>query len=435
MKMSEKTKKEILDLVERYHGQTRKELPPDKVPVSGKVYDAEELKNLVEASLEGWWTEGRFNSLFEKKLRDLLGIKHVLTTNSGSSALLIALSTLSSKKLGERRIKAGDEVITAAAAFPTTVNPIIQVDAVPVFVDVELGNYNVRAEDIESAITPKTKAIVLAHTLGNPFELGKVKRICEENKLWLVEDNCDALGSKYDGRYTGTFGDMASLSFYPAHHITTAEGGALLTNSPELYKIARSVRDWGRDCSCPTGKDDTCGKRFSWKLGDLPYGYDHKYTYSEIGYNLKMTDIQAAIGVAQMDKLEGFTKKRRENYDYLYEKMKEFSDHFILPEETGNSEPSWFGFILTIRDERIDRKDLMEYLNANGIGTRLLFCGNIIRQPSFKDNDVLYRKAGKLENTDIIMNRSFWIGVYHGLGREQLDHACQKLRDYIKLHP
>jgi CDP-6-deoxy-D-xylo-4-hexulose-3-dehydrase len=355
----------------------------------------------------------------------------VLLVNSGSSANLIALKTLTSLKLKERRIKPGDEVITVAAGFPTTINPIIQCNAVPVFLDIDIPSYNIKIEDLEKALSAKTKAVMIAHTLGNPFNVKKVTEFCKKHNLWLVEDNCDALGSKYNGKFTGTFGDIASSSFYPAHHITTGEGGAVYTNNSALYHIARSFRDWGRDCWCATGHDNTCKKRFKWQLGKLPFGYDHKYIYSETGYNLKMTDIHAALGVAQMDKLNIFIAKRRENFSYLLSKMAEFKKYFILPEETLGTEPSWFGFLLTIKDSSINKNDLMQYLNDNGIATRLLFSGNITRQPYFVDQKISYRQIGNLENTDRAMNDTFWVGVYHGLSKGHLDYMVGKFREYF----
>ena len=427
----QKIKNKIITLVKQYYKLTKKSIPYNKTPISGKVYNEKELLNLVEASLKGWWTEGEWNQKFENKLKNFLGMKFCLTVNSGSSANLVALKTLTSVKLGEKRIKNGDEIITAAACFPTTVNPIIQVGAVPVFVDIDLGTYNAKVEEIKRAITPRTKAIFLAHTLGNPFNLNKIKVLCKKNNLWLIEDNCDALGSKYKGKYTGTFGDLSTLSFYPAHHITTAEGGAVLMNKPLFYKIARSIRDWGRDCWCPTGKDNTCQKRFNWQLGKLPYGYDHKFTFSEIGYNLKMIDLQAAIGVAQMDKLSSFIEKRKANFRYLYDKLKEFEDYFILPKATENSNPSWFGFLLTIKNNKINRAEFMQYLNKKGVGTRLLFGGNITKQPYFIDYKIKYRQIGNLENTDKVMRDTFWIGVYPGLNKKHLDYMYNVFRKFL----
>ena len=434
------TKKQILELVKRFFKESQKQKEERRegsarVAVSGKVYDEKELQNLVECSLEGWWTEGRWNALFEKKLKDLLGMNFALTMNSGSSANLIALKCLTSPRLGERRIKRGDEIITAAACFPTTVNPIIDIGAIPVFIDVELPNYNASAEQVEKAITKKTKAVILAHTLGNPFDAERISELCKKHNLWLIEDNCDALGSRYNGRLTGTFGDLATLSFYPAHHMTTAEGGAVMTDNPALYKIARSMRDWGRDCWCPTGRDNTCGKRFEWKLGRLPYGYDHKYIYSEIGYNLKMTDFQAALGVAQIDKLEGFIEKRKKNFDYLKKKLKAYEDCLLLPEKTKNSDPSWFGFLITLRqdnpEKKLERDKMMKHLESEGIGTRLLFSGNITKQPYFIDYSVEHRQVGNLKNTDLIMNNSFWVGVYPGIDRKGLDRICQAIEEYL----
>lgn len=422
---------DILDLVEEYYVSKKNNLPFNKVPVSGKVYNSEELKNLVEASLEGWWTEGKWNKLFEDKLKNFLGVNYVLTVNSGSSANLLALNILTSPKLKERQINRGDEIITVASGFPTTINPIIQIGAVPVFVDVEIGTYNAIVEDIEKAITQKTKGIFLAHTLGNPFNIHKIKELCVQNHLWLIEDNCDALGSKYNSEYTGTFGDIGTLSFYPAHHITTAEGGAILMKNPLLYQIARSMRDWGRDCWCNTGQDNSCGKRFSSKLGDLPFGYDHKYIYSEIGYNLKMTDLQAAIGVAQMDKLAEFIYKRKNNFQYLLKKMKEFDTFFIFPKPEYNSDPSWFGFLLTIKDKRINRLDFLKYLNNKRIDTRLLFGGNILKQPYFFNRKLDYRIIGDLKNTNIIMDNTFWIGLYPALTKEHLDYVYETFKEYL----
>jgi len=401
------------------------------VPVSGKVFDDKEMINMVEAVLEGWWTEGRFSEEFERKLSGWLGVKQAILVNSGSSANLLAISALTSAKLGDRKLKHGDEVITVAASFPTTVNPIVQNKLVPVFVDVDLGYYNANVEEIKKAISPKTKAIFLAHTLGNPFDLDAIAAICKEHDLWLVEDNCDALGSMYNGKHTGTFGHIATCSFYPAHHITLGEGGALLTNDGILAKIIRSMRDWGRDCWCRTGNDNTCGMRFGWQLGNLPYGYDHKYIYSEVGYNLKATDMQAALGVAQLDKLDGFVAKRRENFDILYNGLKKFEDYFILPKWLGNVEPSWFGFLLTIKEDApFDRDTLVKFLQDKQIATRYLFAGNIIKQPYFIDNKVEYRTVGDLKNTDLIMNNTFWIGVYPGLTAEMMEYIAKCFEEF-----
>ena len=400
------------------------------VPPSGKVLDATELKNMVEASLDGWLTTGRFNDAFEKRLAKYLGVKFLITTNSGSSANLLAFSTLTSSRLGDRAIKPGDEVIGVAAGFPTTVNPVLQFGAVPVFVDIELTTHNVDVSKIEAAISPKTKAIMLAHSLGNPFNIKAVKDICDRHGLWLIEDNCDALGSRYGGQLTGTFGDIGTLSFYPAHHITMGEGGAVFTNNQELKKIAESFRDWGRDCYCAPGKDNTCGKRFCWKLGGLPEGYDHKYTYSHLGYNLKITDMQAACGLAQMDKLDAFVQARKDNFAYLKNRLSSCEEFLILPEATPDSDPSWFGFLMTIRPEsNAQRVDLLNYLDQNKIGTRLLFAGNLARQPYMLDRN--FRVSGDLTNTDFVMNSSFWVGVYPGLSEEMLSFIADKIEAFF----
>lgn len=400
------------------------------IPPSGKVIGAKELQNMVEASLDGWLTTGRFNEAFEKRLAEYLGVKHLITVNSGSSANLVAFSTLTSPKLGERAIQRGDEVIGVAAGFPTTVNPIIQFGAVPVFVDVDLSTHNIDVSRIEAAITPKTKAIMLAHTLGNPFNLDAVTALCKKYNLWLVEDCCDALGATYNGQKVGTFGDIGTLSFYPAHHITMGEGGAVFTNNTELKVIAESFRDWGRDCYCAPGKDNSCGKRFCWKLGDLPEGYDHKYIYSHLGYNLKITDMQAACALAQMDRVDDFIEARKKNFDYLKNRLKSCEGFIMLPEATPNSDPSWFGFPITIRPESgVSRVELTQYLDQHKIGTRLLFAGNLIRQPYMKGRE--YRVVGDLTNTDITMNHTFWIGVYPGLNEAMLDFAAEKIEEFL----
>lgn len=399
------------------------------IPPSGKVLDGKELKNMVAASLDGWLTTGRFNEAFEK-LATFLGVKYLITTNSGSSANLLAFSALTSPKLKDRSIKPGDEVITVAAGFPTTVNPILQFGAIPVFVDIDIATHNIDVTKIEAAISPKTKAIMLAHSLGNPFNLKVVLGICKKYQLWLVEDNCDALGSKYNGQLTGTFGDIGTLSFYPAHHITMGEGGAVFTNHSELKMIIESFRDWGRDCYCQPGKDNTCGKRFCWKLGDLPEGYDHKYTYAHLGYNLKITDMQAACGLAQLDKLEGFIQTRKDNFNYLYNRLQSCKNFLILPEPTANSDPSWFGFLMTIKPEaNIRRIDLLSYLDQEKIGTRLLFAGNLTRQPYMQGRQ--YRISGNLKHTDIVMNDSFWVGLYPGLTQEMLNFVVTKIETFL----
>ena len=401
------------------------------IPVSGKCIGKEELKNMVEASLDGWLTTGRFNDEFQKKLSAFLGVKCLLTVNSGSSANLVAFSTLTSSKLKERAIKKGDEIITVAASFPTTVNPIIQFGAIPVFLDIKIPTYNIDENLIEESITSKTKAIMIAHTLGNPFNVKKIKEICDKYNLWLIEDTCDALGSKYNNQLVGTFGDLATLSFYPAHHITMGEGGAVFTNSIKLKRIAESFRDWGRDCYCEPGKDNTCNKRFDWQLGDLPYGYDHKYTYSHMGYNLKITDMQAACGLAQVDKIENFITIRKNNYDFLYKNLNDLQEFIILPESEKNSEPSWFGFPISLRkNNKFNRNDLLKYLNSNKIGTRLLFSGNLIKQPYMKD--VLFKAHSNLKNTDFVMENTFWIGVYPGLSKDHLSYAIEKLKIFFK---
>jgi CDP-6-deoxy-D-xylo-4-hexulose-3-dehydrase len=400
------------------------------VPPSGKLIGAAELKNMVAASLDGWLTTGRFNVEFEQKLAAFIGVKHLITVNSGSSANLVAFSTLTSPKLGERAICPGDEVIGVAAGFPTTVNPIIQFGAVPVFVDIDRLTHNIDANKIEAAIGPKTKAIMLAHSLGNPFNLDMVTDLCKKHGLWLVEDCCDALGSTYRGQMVGTFGDIGTLSFYPAHHITMGEGGAVFTRHDELRAIAESFRDWGRDCYCPPGKDNTCGKRFCWKLGDLPQGYDHKYTYSHIGYNLKITDIQAACGLAQLAQAPAFIQARRNNFTFLHNRLRDCEELLSLPVATERSDPSWFGFPITLKDDcPVSRLDLLNYLDQNKIGTRLLFAGNLTRQPYMAN--VKYRVSGDLKNTDNVMNNTFWIGVQPSLTEDMLDFAAQKIETFL----
>ena len=404
------------------------------IPAAGKVIDAAEIKNMVDASLDGWLTTGRFNQAFEQSLANFIGVKHLITVNSGSSANLVAFSTLTSPKLGARAIKPGDEVIGVAAGFPTTVNPILQFGAVPVFVDVEIGTYNIDVAHLEEAITPKTKAIMLAHTLGNPFNLDVITALCNKHNLWLIEDCCDALGSTYNGKPVGTFGDIGTLSFYPAHHITMGEGGAVFTNNGKLKKIAESFRDWGRDCYCSPGEDNTCNNRFCWtakKLGgSLPDGYDHKYTYSHAGYNLKITDMQAACGLAQIDKLKGFIEQRKANFAYLRDRLLDIEDFIILPKASPNSDPSWFGFPITLRPQTgVSRVDLLKHLDEHKIGTRLLFGGNLLRQPYFKERE--YHVVGDLKNTDQIMHDTFWVGIYPELQNEQLSFTADVIKNFF----
>lgn len=401
------------------------------VPVSGKVFDDQELLKLVDSSLDFWLTTGRYAAEFETKFAQWMGVKHCLLVNSGSSANLVALSVLTSAKLGEKRLKPGDEVITVAAGFPTTVNPIFQNQLVPVFLDVKLPSYDLDVEQLEPALSEKTKAIMIAHTLGNPFNLEAVTAFAQKHDLWLIEDNCDAVGSLYNGQKTGTFGHLATVSFYPAHHMTMGEGGAVLTSDSRLKKIVESFRDWGRDCWCPPGVDNTCGKRFAWQLGELPFGYDHKYTYSHVGYNLKMTDMQAAVGVAQLDKLPEFIAKRQENFNFLKKQLEDLQDFLVLPEPAPNSEPSWFGFPIMVKEEApFTRNDLVQNLEEKRIGTRLLFGGNLVRQPIYQG--LQYRVVGNLENTDKVMQGVFWIGVFPGLTEEMLNYTSLVIKEFCR---
>lgn len=428
---------EILELTRRYGAEkyAPKAFVPGEtpVPVNGKVMSPRELELMVTASLDAWLTTGRFNAEFQARLAKFLGVKHLMTVNSGSSANLVAFSALTSPKLGDRAIKRGDEVITVAAGFPTTVNPAIQFGAVPVFVDVNPDTLNVDTALLEGALSDKTKAVMIAHTLGNPYDVVAVKAFCDKHNLWLVEDCCDALGSTVNGQLVGTFGDISTLSFYPAHHITMGEGGAVFTNSDELKTLAESFRDWGRDCYCEPGQDNTCGKRFGWKLGDLPEGYDHKFTYSHIGYNLKISDMQAACGVAQLDRLEEFIETRKRNFAYLAERLGAHEEYFSIAKPTTGSVPSWFGFPITLKPSKdYSREDLVVELNDAKIGTRLLFGGNLVRQPYMQD--VNYRVASSLENTDNIMRNTFWIGVYPGLTEEMMDYMCDTLEGFFGLN-
>lgn len=402
------------------------------IPVSGKVIDEDDIASLVDACLDGWLTAGRFTEEFQRSLARYIGVRDSLFVNSGSSANLVALSALTSPKLGNRALKRGDEVLTVAMGFPTTVNPIIQNNLSPVLVDINLDTYDAISERLVEAISPKTKAIMMAHTLGNPFNLELVLDLCKEHNLWLIEDSCDALGSTYNGKRTGSFGDLATISFYPAHHITTGEGGAVLVKSPLVKKQAESFRDWGRDCYCETGHDNTCKKRFEWQLGELPHGYDHKYIYSHIGYNLKATDIQAALGVSQLRKLDRFIERRRENFNYLLSGLKDI-EGLQMPKATEKSEPSWFGFPITLDPNHpVNREELLRFLDKRKIGTRLMFAGNITRQPAYSKTD--FRIVGDLTNSDIVMRRSFWLGVYPGLDKKMLEYVVESVREFMIRH-
>ena len=435
--MSERSaelRRQILALVQEFHAEEWPERPFDpelsSVPVSGRVFDAADVVALVDSSLDFWLTTGRWALEFERRFTRYMGVRHAVLCNSGSSANLLAIAALTSEKLKKRRLQPGDEVITAGAGFPTTVNPSIQHGLTPVFVDVELGTYNAIPDRIAEAIGPKTKAIMMAHTLGNPFDLATVTDLCREHGLWLIEDNCDAVGSTYDGRMTGSFGDLATVSFYPAHHLTMGEGGAVLTPKKTTRKLVESFRDWGRDCWCEPGDADTCGRRFDWLLGELPYGYDHKYIYSHIGYNLKLTDMQAAVGVAQMDKVPGFVEDRRRNWRALRDGLEDLSDVFILPTATPRSDPSWFGFALTLTDEApFDRHELVRHLESRRIGTRQIFAGNLTRQPAYAS--VPYRVVGDLANADLVTERSLWLGVYPGLDAERIDYMLDVIHEFV----
>jgi CDP-6-deoxy-D-xylo-4-hexulose-3-dehydrase len=435
MSKADDLRAQILALTTEYFKEafSKREFEPGitSIPVSGRVFDAAELQSLVDSSLDFWLTTGRFAVQFEKEFAQFFGLRHAVLVNSGSSANLVAISALTSPLLGEKALKPGDEVITVAAGFPTTINPILQNDLVPVFIDVQVPTYNVDVNQLEAALSPKTQAIILAHTLGNPFDLENVTAFANKHNLWLVEDCCDAVGATYQGKNVGTFGNLATVSFYPAHHITMGEGGAVLTNNPKLKTLVESFRDWGRDCWCEPGDDNTCGKRFEWQLGDLPYGYDHKYTYSHIGYNLKATDMQAAVGVAQLQKLSGFIQARRQNFVKLYTGLQDLQEYFILPEATPNSEPSWFGFPVAVRKEAsFTRTDVVHFLESQKIKTRLLFGGNLVRQPAYRN--VPHRVVGSLENADFVMNQVFWIGVYPGLSETMLDFVIASFHEFVK---
>ena len=434
---SNELRAKILELTAEYVAEefpARKFIPGESsVPVAGRVFDTADVQSLIDSSLDFWLTEGRFARQFEKEFARFFNMRHSILVNSGSSANLLALTSLTSPLLKERQLQPGDEVITVATGFPTTVNPIFQNGLVPVFLDVDIPTYNIDVSQLEAALSEKTRAVMIAHTLGNPFDLRTVTEFCKKHNLWLVEDCCDAVGALYDNRMVATFGDVATVSFYPAHHITMGEGGALLTDKPKLKKIIESFRDWGRDCWCEPGKDNTCYKRFDWQLGDLPQGYDHKYTYSHIGYNLKATDMQAAVGVSQLKKLNGFIEKRRTNFDYLTELLSPLEDFFIFPKATPNSTPSWFGFPIFVRpDAPFARDELIRHLEAHKIGTRLLFGGNLIRQPAYRGKE--YRVVGDLKNSDEVMHRVFWIGVYPGLSNTMLEYVAETFHHFCDSH-
>lgn len=438
----QQARENILEMVKEYHDKYHNQEKPfkegDRIPYASRYYGSEEMVNLVDSSLEFWLTSGRYTDKFEKEFAEYLGIKHCSLVNSGSSANLLAFMALTSPLMGERRIMPGDEVITVAAGFPTTIAPIIQYGAVPVFVDMTIPQYNMDASQLEDAISDKTKAIMIAHTLGNPWDLGTIKEFCEKHNLWLIEDNCDALGSKYcingEEKFTGTIGDVGTSSFYPPHHMTMGEGGAVYTDNPLIHKAVRSLRDWGRDCVCPSGCDNLCGHRFDKQYGELPLGYDHKYVYSHFGYNLKATDMQAAVGCAQLAKFPTFVEKRRHNFDRLRAALEEVEDKLILPEACPNSKPSWFGFLLTCR-EGVDKNKLVQYIEDHGVQTRMLFAGNIVKQPCFDEMRASgkgYRVVGDLAVTDRIMNDTFWLGVYPGMTDEKIDYMAKVIKEGLK---
>ena len=442
-KDEQEARNDIKDLVSDYYHSFMEQKEPykegDRISYSGRVFDDSELRSLTDALLDFWLTSGRFVNSFERRLANFLGVKYAHLVNSGSSANLVAFMALTAEELGDRRIKRGDEVITVAAAFPTTVNPIIQYGAIPVFIDVTIPQYNIDVSKLEEAYSDKTKAVIIAHTLGNPFDLASIKEFCEKHNLWLVEDNCDALGSEYtiDGvtKKTGAWGDISTCSFYPPHHVTLGEGGCVCTSNSQLSRLILSFRDWGRDCICASGQDNLCGHRFDGKFGQLPKGYDHKYVYSHFGYNLKVTDLQASVGCAQLDKLEGFISARKENWSYLRDRLQPLNDVLILPEKNVDSDPSWFGFLISVKpDSGIERNDLTQYLEKSNVQTRLLFSGNYLKHPCFDSlhGTGAYRVVGNLSNTDFIMNQSFWIGVYPGMTREMLDRMVELITEYCK---
>jgi CDP-6-deoxy-D-xylo-4-hexulose-3-dehydrase len=435
MSRAEELRREILRLTREYHAERWPDqtFVPGKMPVavSGRTFNADEVETLVDSALDFWLTTGRFAAAFEREFARFMGVRNAILVNSGSSANLLAIAALTSPALGERRLRPGDEVITALSGFPTTVNPILQHNLVPVFLDAHIPTYNIDPALLESAAGPRTRAIMIAHALGNPFDLDAVMAVAKKHNLWVIEDTCDAVGSEYRGQKSGTFGDLATVSFYPAHHITMGEGGAVLTNSPLLKKIVESFRDWGRDCWCNPGVANTCGKRFNWCLGGLPHGYDHKYTYSHIGYNLKLSDMQAAVGVAQLRKLPGFIKKRREHFAFLYDRLKPLENRLILPEATAHSDPSWFGFPITIReDSGISRGEVIRELDGHGVDTRLMFGGNLLKQPAYRE--ITYRLAGSTHGADRIMNQTFWVGVYPGLDDSRLDYVARCIQEALE---
>ncbi len=429
------TRKKIIELVKKHYDE---EFPVEKfipgktdVPISGRTFDHKDIESLIDSSLDFWLTEGRFTDAFEKEFSKFLNIKHTVPVNSGSSANLLAFSSLTSPKLKDRAIKKGDEVITIATGFPTTVNPIIQNGCIPVFIDCEMGTYNINVDYLEDALSPKTKAVMIAHTLGNPFDLERVMDFCKDNELFLIEDSCDALGSKYDNKYTGTFGDAGTFSFYPAHHITMGEGGAVVTNNPVMNKLLESFRDWGRDCWCAPGESDTCNRRYDWQLGNLPYGFDHKYIFSQIGYNFKLTDLQASVGLSQLEKLDSFIDKRKKNWQHLYDGLKHLDEFFILPIKDDRSDPSWFGFPITVKqDAPFSRPELINHLDERKINSRFLFAGNLLWQPAYQN--VEHREVGSLSNSNTVALSTFWLGVFPGLSKEMIDYMIETIHEFVK---